>query len=84
MPFAGGIDGWRLVDRGEAAASVDEGRDELGKAARSLEKFISDEREARTMPQIVDHVQEKTLDPLLVAGILALVGLAMAVQILTF
>ena len=40
MPFAGGIDGWRLVDRGEAAASVDEGRDELGKAARGQQGMI--------------------------------------------
>ncbi|MBI3865393.1 MAG: MerR family transcriptional regulator [Planctomycetia bacterium] len=41
----------------------------LGKAARSLEQFISQEREARTMAQTTDDVHEKTLDPVLVAGI---------------
>lgn len=41
----------------------------LGAAARSLEQFIHEEREARIMAQNVDDVQEKNLDPQLVAGI---------------
>lgn len=41
----------------------------LGQAARSLEQFINEEREARNMAQTIDDVQEKKLDPLLVAGI---------------
>jgi DNA-binding transcriptional MerR regulator/effector-binding domain-containing protein len=42
---------------------------QLRKAAKSLEQFINEEREARTMAQTADNIQEKVLEPLLVAGI---------------
>jgi DNA-binding transcriptional MerR regulator len=38
-------------------------------AARSLDQFIKDEREAMAMTHQLNEVQEKTLEPLLVAGI---------------
>lgn len=42
---------------------------QLRKAAKSLEQFISEEQEARTVAKNVDNVQEKALEPLLVGGI---------------
>lgn len=39
------------------------------KAIRSLDQFIHDERQAQTMAQIGDQVQEKQIEPMLVAGI---------------
>ena len=39
------------------------------KAIKSLEKFISEERQGRTMAQSSYDVQEKTLEPMLVAGV---------------
>lgn len=42
---------------------------QLRKAAKSLEQFITEEKEARTVAQTVDSVQEKVLEPLLVGGI---------------
>jgi DNA-binding transcriptional MerR regulator/effector-binding domain-containing protein len=41
----------------------------LRKVARSLEQFISEERQARDMARATYEVQEKTLGPLLVGGI---------------
>ncbi len=41
----------------------------LRKVARSLEHFISDERQAKNMAQTTFDVQEKMLDPVLVGGI---------------
>lgn len=41
----------------------------LRTAARSLEQFISEERQAQAMMKATDDVQEKVLEPLLVAGI---------------
>jgi DNA-binding transcriptional MerR regulator len=41
----------------------------LRNVARSLKQFISEERQARTMSQGAHEVQEKALEPLLVAGI---------------
>lgn len=42
---------------------------ELRQAALSLERFISEEKEARAMLQMTDDVHEKLLEPLLIAGI---------------
>lgn len=50
-------------------SAVHERIKQLRKAAKSLEQFISEEREARTMAQNVDSIQEKTLANLLVGGI---------------
>lgn len=41
----------------------------LRKAAHSLDQFISDERQARTMSASDDQVQEKALEPLLIGGV---------------
>jgi DNA-binding transcriptional MerR regulator len=41
----------------------------LRKAALSIDQFILEERQARAMAQTVNQVQEKILEPLLVAGI---------------
>ena len=41
----------------------------LRKVARSLDQFLSEERQARAMSQGTYEVQEKALDPTLVAGI---------------
>jgi DNA-binding transcriptional MerR regulator/DNA gyrase inhibitor GyrI len=50
-------------------AAVKERIKHLGKAARAIEKFIQEERQARTMSQSTNEIQEKNLEPLLVAGI---------------
>lgn len=42
---------------------------QLRKAALSIDEFIFEERQARAMAQTVNKVQEKMLEPLLVAGI---------------
>jgi len=42
---------------------------QLRKVALSIDQFILEERQARTMSQTVNNVQEKMLEPLLVAGI---------------
>jgi DNA-binding transcriptional MerR regulator/effector-binding domain-containing protein len=39
------------------------------KAVRSLDQFISQERQAQAVAQSTDEVREKTLDPILVGGI---------------
>lgn len=57
----------RILERQQAA--VKERIKELRKAAVSLEQFISEERKARVMAQNAGDVQEKVLEPLLVAGI---------------
>jgi len=50
-------------------SSVNERIKRLRKAAVSLQRFISEERKARAMMQATNDVREKTLEPLLVAGI---------------
>jgi DNA-binding transcriptional MerR regulator len=62
-----GDDLLNLLERQQAA--VKERIRQLRKAAVSLEQFISAEREARAVAQISDDILEKTLEPLLVAGI---------------
>lgn len=42
---------------------------QLRKAVKSLDQFIIEERENQTMAQIVEHVQEKVVEPMVVAGI---------------
>ncbi|HVX15752.1 MAG TPA: MerR family transcriptional regulator [Pirellulales bacterium] len=42
---------------------------QLRQAVKSLDQFIAAEKETRIMVQTVDQIQEKVLDPLLVAGI---------------
>jgi DNA-binding transcriptional MerR regulator/predicted transcriptional regulator YdeE len=41
----------------------------LQKTARELDQFLSDERQGQAMAEILDEVTEKTLEPVLVAGI---------------
>lgn len=41
----------------------------LRKAALSIDQFILEERQARTMAQTANNVQEKMLEPVLIAGI---------------
>ena len=50
-------------------AAIDEKVRRLRKVARSLDQFISEERQARDMAQATYDVQEKVLDPVLVGGI---------------
>ena len=56
-----------ILERQQAA--VQERIRELRKSARSLEQFISEERQARLMARTINEVQEKVLQPVLVAGI---------------
>jgi DNA-binding transcriptional MerR regulator/DNA gyrase inhibitor GyrI len=42
---------------------------QLRAAAKSLDQFIATEKESRLMAQTVDQIQEKVLDPMLMAGI---------------
>jgi DNA-binding transcriptional MerR regulator/effector-binding domain-containing protein len=56
-----------VLERRQAA--LNEKIKQLRKAAKSLEQFISEERNSRTMAQSVDNVQEKDLDPVLIGGI---------------
>jgi DNA-binding transcriptional MerR regulator len=63
----GGDDLLTILERQHAAVK---GRiKQLGKAVRTLERFILEERQAKSMAQIINDVQEKDLTPLLVAGI---------------
>lgn len=50
-------------------AAIEQKVRRLRKVARSLEQFISDERQGRAMAQGTHDVTEKLLDPVLVAGI---------------
>lgn len=58
-----------LVALERQQATVKERIRQLRKAVNSLDKFIAEEREARTMAQIDESIQEKALEPVLVAGI---------------
>ena len=49
--------------------SVEERARQLKRVARSLEQFLSDERQARDMARAPYEVEEKVLPPVLVAGI---------------
>ena len=49
--------------------SVEERARQLKRVARSLEQFLSDERQARDMARAAYEVEEKVLPPVLVAGI---------------
>jgi DNA-binding transcriptional MerR regulator/predicted transcriptional regulator YdeE len=42
---------------------------EMRLVVRSLDEFISDERQAKSMSQSTYEIQEKTIDPILIAGI---------------
>jgi DNA-binding transcriptional MerR regulator/effector-binding domain-containing protein len=50
-------------------AAIKERIKQLRKAAHSIEQFIYEERQARAMATTANNVQEKMLEPLLVAGI---------------
>lgn len=50
-------------------AAIKQRMKELRKAAKSLEQFIAEEKETRAMAKINESVQEKAVQPLLVAGI---------------
>jgi DNA-binding transcriptional MerR regulator/effector-binding domain-containing protein len=50
-------------------AAIEQKVRRLRKVARSLDQFISEERQAGTMAQAAHEVQEKVLDPVLVGGI---------------
>jgi DNA-binding transcriptional MerR regulator/effector-binding domain-containing protein len=50
-------------------AAIKQRINQLRKAAKSLEQFISDEKETRAMAKASDDVQEKVVEPQLVAGI---------------
>ncbi|HET6883012.1 MAG TPA: MerR family transcriptional regulator [Pirellulales bacterium] len=56
-----------ILERQQSA--VKERIKQLRKAAKSLQQFISEEREAQTMAQNVDNVQERLLEPVLVGSI---------------
>lgn len=56
-----------VLERQQAA--IKERIRQLRKAVKSLDEFITEERENQTMAQIVEHVQEKVVEPMLVAGI---------------
>lgn len=56
-----------VLERQQAA--IKERIRQLRKAAKSLDQFIAEERENQTVAQIVEHVQEKVVEPMLVAGI---------------
>lgn len=56
-----------ILERQQSA--VKERIKQLRKAAKSLDQFISEEREARTMAQNVDNIHEKIVEPMLVGGI---------------
>lgn len=56
-----------LLERQQLA--VQERIRQLRKASVSLQQFIAAEKEARAVAQISDDIHEKTLEPLLVAGI---------------
>jgi DNA-binding transcriptional MerR regulator/predicted transcriptional regulator YdeE len=56
-----------VLERQQSA--VKERIKQLRKAALSIDQFIFEERQARAMAHIVNKVQEKMLEPLLMAGI---------------
>ncbi len=55
------------VERHKAA--IEQKVRHLRKVARSLDRFISEERQAKAVSQSSDEVLEKTLDPALIAGV---------------
>ena len=50
-------------------ASIEQRIRELRKVARSLDQFISTERQSRAMAESNESVLEKSLDPILIAGV---------------
>lgn len=54
---------------GRRQAAIKERIKQLRKAALSIDQFIYEERQARAMATTANNVQEKALEPLLVAGI---------------
>src|ERR1700693_800023 len=66
----GGQDETDLLDALERHRSqLKERIKRLQKTVRSLDQFISEERQGQTMANISDGLQEKNVDPILVAGI---------------
>jgi DNA-binding transcriptional MerR regulator/predicted transcriptional regulator YdeE len=67
LQHQGGDDLLNMLERQQAA--IKERIKQLRKTAFSIEQFIYEERQARTMAQTANELQEKVLEPQLVAGI---------------